>query len=128
MEENSVSGKTYLYEYDTYGNIRKKYTINGTDFDSYQDAVNDIPYMDDCTVDTYTYGNAEWKDQLTGYNGHAITYDEIGNPLDYYNGRIYGFEWTDGRKMSYTFTAEADIYYDYNNTGDGSVCWCGLIE
>ena len=34
----------------------------------------------------YTYGNADWKDQLTAYNGQAITYDEIGNPLQYYNG------------------------------------------
>ena len=117
MEVNSVAGKTYLYEYDTYGNIRKKYTINATNFDSYEDVTDNLTFIYDYTVDTYTYGDAEWKDQLTGYNGHAITYDEIGNPLDYYNGRIYGFEWKDGRKMSYTFTAEADIYYDYNTSG-----------
>ncbi len=117
MEVNSVAGKTYLYEYDTYGNIRKKYTINATNFDSYEDVTDNLTFIYDYTVDTYTYGNAEWKDQLTGYNGQAITYDEIGNPLDYYNGRIYGFEWTDGRKMSYTFTTDADIYYDYNTSG-----------
>jgi len=35
---------------------------------------------------TYTYGNAAWTDELTSYDGSAITYDTIGNPLSYYNG------------------------------------------
>ncbi|MFQ9053570.1 MAG: hypothetical protein ACLR5H_10870 [Oscillospiraceae bacterium] len=29
---------------------------------------------------TYTYGNADWPDLLTAFNGKSITYDAIGNP------------------------------------------------
>ena len=29
----------------------------------------------------YVYGDSEWKDLLTTYNGQALTYDAIGNPL-----------------------------------------------
>ena len=34
-----------------------------------------------CIRDTYTYGDADWKDKLTAFNGKNITYDAIGNPL-----------------------------------------------
>ena len=30
---------------------------------------------------------------LSYYNGHEITYDQIGNPLSYYNGSSYEFSW-----------------------------------
>lgn len=64
---------------------------------------------------TFTYGNSNWKDLLTEYNGNEITYDEIGNPLTYYNGTE--FKWTmgqrlksakrsDGVKISYTYNAD----------------------
>ena len=32
-------------------------------------------------VHTDTYGDANWKDKLTAFNGKNITYDAIGNPL-----------------------------------------------
>ena len=32
-------------------------------------------------TDTYTYGDVNWKDKLTAFNGKNITYDAIGNPL-----------------------------------------------
>lgn len=64
---------------------------------------------------TFTYGNSNWKDLLTEYDGNEITYDEIGNPLNYYNGTE--FKWTmgqrlksakrsDGVKISYTYNAD----------------------
>ena len=43
----------------------------------------------------YTYGNNEWPDQLTTYNGQTITYDNSGNPLSYVNG--LEFTWSRGR-------------------------------
>ena len=55
--------KEYTYTYDTYGNIRT--SSNGT------------------TSHTYTYGDAEWLDLLTAYDGNTITYDTSGNPLTY---------------------------------------------
>ncbi|MDL2328054.1 RHS repeat-associated core domain-containing protein, partial [Ruminococcaceae bacterium OttesenSCG-928-A11] len=58
----------------------------------------------------YTYGDAAWRDKLTSYNGQAITYDAIGNPLSY-RGRT--LTWTNGRQLakvnsniSYTYTPE----------------------
>ena len=38
-----------------------------------------------------TYGNTDWKDLLTAFDGQSITYDTSGNPLSYYNGkRLWG--------------------------------------
>ena len=36
---------------------------------------------------TYVYGDSDWKDKLTSYNGTIFTYDEVGNP-EYYRGEI----------------------------------------
>ena len=47
---------------------------------------------------TFTYGDSNWKDLLTAYNGNEITYDEIGNPLTYYNGTE--FNWTMGQNSN----------------------------
>ena len=63
----SKSGSTVtrreVYTYDTYGNIRTA--------------------SDGTTSHTYTYGDSEWLDLLTAYDGNAITYDQIGNPLSF---------------------------------------------
>ena len=37
-----------------------------------------------------------WKDKLTSYNGTAITYDAIGNPL---NDGSWTYEWAVGRQL-----------------------------
>ena len=71
---------TWVYNYDRGGNILSKmkyaYTTGtvGT-------ALETIPYA---------YGDANWKDKLTAYNGTAITYDAIGNPL---NDGSWTYEW-----------------------------------
>ena len=59
-------------EYDTGGNILTKTTYPYTNGS-----------LDGLTgeVVSYTYGNTNWKDLLTAYNGNNITYDTIGNPL-----------------------------------------------
>ena len=68
------------------------------------------------TVVNYTYGNTNWKDLLTAYNGNAITYDAIGNPLTYYNGTT--FTWERGRKLATATTADGTaISYKYNDSG-----------
>ena len=61
----------------------------------------------------YEYGNGKWKDQLTKYNGKAIAYDGIGNPVSR-DGWTY--EWQAGRqlkKMSKSGTT-AEYTYDHN--------------
>ena len=53
---------------------------------------------------------------LTAYNGKTITYDEIGNPLTYYNGTK--FTWTMGRRLaSATRPGSTKVNYTYNADG-----------
>ena len=33
--------------------------------------------------DTFEYQTGGWRDQLRFYNGQGITYDAMGNPLQY---------------------------------------------
>ena len=62
----------------------------------------------------YEYGNAKWKDQLTKYNGKAITYDAIGNPLSY-NGWTY--EWQAGRQLKKMAKSGTTAEYAYDHNG-----------
>ena len=66
-------------------------------------------------TDKYTYGNSNWKDLLTEYNGNKITYDEIGNPLTYYNGME--FSWTMGRRLESVTNGKSKTRYTYNADG-----------
>ena len=92
------TGKNYVY--DKGGNITEvKHFKNGE-------------YGE---TDTYTYGNSNWKDLLTEYNGNKITYDEIGNPLTYYNGME--FSWTMGRRLSSITRGNSHTSYTYNADG-----------
>ena len=53
---------------------------------------------------------------LTSYAGTAITYDEIGNPLSYYNGSSYSFTWT-GRQLTGATRAGNTYTFAYNDEG-----------
>ena len=67
-------------------------------------------------IGTYVYGNANWKDLLTEYNGNEITYDEIGNPLTYYNGTE--LKWTMGHRLKSAVRSDGvKIKYTYNADG-----------
>ena len=81
----TVNGETVnSMEYDNYGNITKK---NGKD---------------------YSYGNATWKDLLTGFDGKTIEYDAQGNPTSYLGHTL---TWEKGRQLksfdnnTYTYNA-----------------------
>ena len=88
-EDNEVLNKTCVYIYDNAGNITAKKTYALTAAGSTPDSPT--------STGSYTYGDSAWGDKLTAYNGQAITYDEIGNPLSYYNG--YSFTWL-GRRLT----------------------------
>ncbi len=64
---------------------------------------------------TYTYGNSEWKDLLTEFNGQTITYDQIGNPLSYRDG--FNFTWANGRQLVNVTKGTDNISYLYNADG-----------
>ena len=83
-ERCASDNRVYVYEYDTYGNIRSKKTYTYVNLAD----PKEIAKSTACqllSTETYSYENAEWKDLLTAYNGTPITYDNIGNPLSYYN-------------------------------------------
>ena len=91
------------YAYDEFGNI------------------TDVPRTDSSgkvTKNRYVYSDKTgWQDLLTSYNGHTITYDEIGNSLSYYNGKNYSFVWEFGRQLCRSTSGGTDITYDYNKYG-----------
>ena len=93
----------YDFTYDTYGNILSVEYV-----DDYSDEV--------MSSNTYTYGDAQWLDRLTAFNGHSITYDAIGNPLSYYNGSAYTFTW-DGRELATAVKGNTSISYKYGADG-----------
>ncbi len=53
---------------------------------------------------------------LTSYNGAEITYDQIGNPLSYYNGSSYTFTWN-GRKLATAVKGTDSMSFAYNDAG-----------
>ena len=63
----------------------------------------------------YSYGNSDWKDLLTGYNGTAINYDLSGNPLNWRNAS--SLTW-DGRRLTgMTLTDGSILAFEYNADG-----------
>ena len=89
------TGTTWVYNYDRGGNITSK---------SYHAYTTGTP---GAAIDTiaYSYTDSNWKDKLTAYDGQAITYDAIGNPLTF--GR-YEYEWQAGRQLK-KVTIKADL-------------------
>ena len=73
-------------EYDNYGNITKK---NGK---------------------AYNYGNAIWKDLLTGIDSESIEYDAQGDPVKYLGHTL---TWEKGRQLK----KFDNIEYTYNANG-----------
>ena len=128
---------TLEYAYDSVGNITS-ISKNGTVVESYTyDALRQLKTVTrgsdvwEYTYDaggnilsvikngvaekTYTYGDESWMDKLTAFNGQTITYDAIGNPLQYRDG--YNFTWTGGRQLG-TIAKESDsITYAYDADG-----------
>ena len=91
------------YAYDEFGNITD---VTRTDSSG------------KVTKNRYVYSDKTgWQDLLTSYNGHTITYDEIGNPLSYYNGKNYSFEWEAGRRLHSSASGGNSITYYYNKDG-----------
>lgn len=101
-EEDAVRGTTYTYTYDLGGNLlenKKYYLVNG---------VEELR-----GTDTYTYSSG-WKDQLTSFNGKAITYDAMGNPLSYMGMNL---TWEKGRQLKTLKKSGTLSQYVYDNDG-----------
>ena len=90
---SAVGAETYTYTYDGVGNVL---TANGH---------------------TYTYGDTNWRDLLTAYDGETITYDASGNPLSYYNGTCWAFTWENGRSLATATDGTTNVSYAYDASG-----------
>ena len=85
VKENSTS-----FEYDNYGNITKK------------------------GIYSYSYEDENWKDRLTSRGNKTITYDEVGNPLNYMGATL---TWKNGRQLASYVKGNLSLNYEYNEYG-----------
>ena len=99
------SRKIYNYTYDNAGNIISEVVRNTNS--------NGVPIS--TTNNSYTYGDTNWTDKLTAYNGQVITYDAIGNPLTYRDNMA--FEWENGRILKNINTTDKAIQMSYDSNG-----------
>ncbi len=127
---NLVDGTYWKFAYDKLGQMQyaTDYAADGTARDRYkyyydnagnltswkiQDGTGSITGVEH----TYTYGDTNWKDLLTAFDGHSITYDGGGNPLSYYNGRAYTLSWRNGRELDSATVGGKTYRYEYDVNG-----------
>ena len=116
------------YEYDKQYQLTKetRYAYSGTSTTpsttvntfTYDTAGNLLSENRNGTTKTYTYGNANWGDLLTKYDGVTINYDGSGNPTSWYNGTSYSnLTWTMGRQLASITKGDKTYSYDYDMAG-----------
>ena len=104
-------GASRAYAYDTVGNIRSVTT-------------------DGAVIKSFGYTNPSWPDLLTSvtsgsttkdilYEGQTQTSDlpSSGNPITYYNGRDYHFDWSKGRQLTSATVDGKQVSYTYDMAG-----------
>ena len=104
-ENNNTSGQTVTYEYDAGGNLKTKKIYAYT-------TATDLSIKEPTKTIDYTY-DSTWKDQLLSYDGDAITYDGIGNPLTYRGATL---DWR-GRELKSLTKDGTTISYVYGTDG-----------
>lgn len=106
LEYNSsgTAVNQYKYTYDNAGNITKWVVSDGTG------AYIGVDHK-------FTYGNSDWKDLLTAFDGQSITYDGSGNPLSYYNGKRHTMTWRNGRELNSVTVGGKTYSYEYDVNG-----------
>ena len=85
-----LNGKKNTYAYNEYGELTKAaetYTKGTYTYDYIYDSGENIKTEkvagpSGTTTHTYVYDSI-WKDKLISYDGKGITYDAMGNPVNY---------------------------------------------
>lgn len=120
--DSATRNKSLTYTYDTVGNIRSRSEY------AYTTGTLGEP----TNTHTYTYGNSQWRDLLTEYDGQKIAYEGqtyngesntvtetpvSGNPTRYYNGSDYTFTWDQGRQLATAVKGNKAVSYEYDMAG-----------
>ena len=102
------------YEYDALNQLTEA-VVNGTTYEYTYDKGGNLLTAIGNGAKTYTYGDDNWGDLLTAFNGQTITYDGIGNPLQYRDGM--SFTWAYGRRVHTLNTTAHTAQFNYNADG-----------
>ena len=98
------------YSYNMAGNITSKVMY----FCRVDEATNSFVKQSYYRRQDYKYENNNWKDLCTSFSDldgtYTITYDEIGNPLNYRNGMT--MTWQNGRQLR-TLQTESGKKYEF---------------
>lgn len=105
-EDNQKQNKTICYTYNVGGNMVRRDEYSYTE----NPVITEAPWKSD----TFEYQTGGWRDQLRFYNGQAITYDAMGNPLQYLGMQM---EWEKGHQLRHITGAGLDMYCRYNDSG-----------
>lgn len=101
-EDNMSAFKTYIYEYDDYGNV----TINAYDYSAESNPDN--------LIDESKRSVA--LDGTVTYLGQTVVYDEYGvTPLSWGD---YNFTWQYGNRLTAISGPDYEITYDFDNDGN----------
>lgn len=115
------------YEYDAQGQLVREYCYSRDPLTDDREAYslcynfdangNLLSWGDANKPFVLSYEDADWHDLLTAFNGKAITYDTIGNPLRWYDGT--DFKWVNGKQLTSAVNAGKglDASYTYNVDG-----------
>lgn len=103
--KDTVNNNITFYSYDDGGNITN---VLVKDLDNNGEAHNTISSVN------YTY-DTTWKDKLTAYDGQPITYDSMGNPLEYRDGMT--LTWENGRWLSKISKGNSNYVMQYDING-----------
>ncbi len=128
QETDLNTGKYWKYAYDKLGQLQyaTEYAGNGTGQKRYKYYYDHAGNLTSWRIEdgaatntqeehTYTYGDSNWKDLLTAFDGKAITYDANGNPTKYYNGGT--MTWRNGRQLASYSLGGKTYNYEYDVNG-----------
>ncbi len=93
-----------MFEYDRGGNItaKKRYAFTTGTLGSLLQTIS------------YTYGDSNWKDKMTKYNGTTVSYDTIGNPT---GDGTWSYTWQAGRQLASMSKSGTALSFSYDHNG-----------
>ena len=137
-EYNYAEHTAMTYVYDANGNIVSKTPYTNV-------TSSDLSTATQGTAIVYGYGDGNWSDKLTAYDGQTISYDASGNPTSYrgetvtWNGRLMTSFTKDDRRYEYSYNSDGmrtvkrvyegdELVYTYTYIWDGDVLLAGRME